>query len=254
MDKKMSNLRKFNVFMGCLHFIQGVVVLLLATDFAIPVTTSFLKFSQSANKLLPQVEELYLLEIAPLIAAFLFISSLAHFVISSPGVFQWYKKNLARGLNYARWIEYAFSSSIMMIVISMLVGIYDIVSLIAIFGLNAGMILFGWVMELHNQTTKKTDWTSYIFGSILGIIPWIGVAIYLFGAGADGAKPPTFVYYIFLSIFIFFDIFALNMLLQYKKIGPWRDYLFGEKAYIVLSLVAKSALAWQVFAGTLRPL
>ena len=43
------------------------------------------------------------------------------------------------------------------------------------------------------------------------------------------------------------------MVLQYKKIGPWRDYLFGEKMYVVLSLVAKSALAWQIFAGTLRP-
>jgi len=43
------------------------------------------------------------------------------------------------------------------------------------------------------------------------------------------------------------------MFLQYKKIGPWKNYLYGEKAYIVLSLVAKSLLAWQVFGGTLRP-
>jgi len=43
------------------------------------------------------------------------------------------------------------------------------------------------------------------------------------------------------------------MFLQYKKIGKWKDYLYGEKVYIILSLVAKSALAWQVFAGTLRP-
>jgi len=25
--------------------------------------------------------------------------------------------------------------------------------------------------------------------------------------------------------------------------GPWRDYLFGEKAYVVLSLTAKALLA-----------
>ncbi len=42
------------------------------------------------------------------------------------------------------------------------------------------------------------------------------------------------------------------MFLQYRKIGPWRDYLHGERAYIILSLTAKSALAWQVFFGTLR--
>jgi hypothetical protein len=28
-------------------------------------------------------------------------------------------------------------------------------------------------------------------------------------------------------------------------------HVFGERAYFMLSLVAKSALAWQVFAGTL---
>ena len=30
-------------------------------------------------------------------------------------------------------------------------------------------------------------------------------------------------------------------------------YLTGERTYILLSLLAKSALAWQVFAGTLAP-
>jgi len=41
------------------------------------------------------------------------------------------------------------------------------------------------------------------------------------------------------------------MWLQYRRIGRWRTYAFGETVYITLSLVAKSALAWQVFAGTL---
>lgn len=40
------------------------------------------------------------------------------------------------------------------------------------------------------------------------------------------------------------------MALQYKKVGPC--YLYGEFVYIILSLVAKTLLAWQVFAGTLR--
>lgn len=42
------------------------------------------------------------------------------------------------------------------------------------------------------------------------------------------------------------------MVLQYKKVGTWRDYLYGEKAYRLLSLIVKSALARQVFAGMLR--
>ena len=65
------------------------------------------------------------------------------------------------------------------------------------------------------------------------------------------ASPPGFVYGIFVSLFVFFNIFALNMILQYKQAGPWRDYLFGEKVYIVLSLTAKALLAWQVFSAVL---
>lgn len=41
------------------------------------------------------------------------------------------------------------------------------------------------------------------------------------------------------------------MVLQYKKVGRWKDYLFGEYVYILLSLFAKTALAWLVFGGAL---
>lgn len=253
MEKKYKNIRIYNIVMGFLHFVQGVLMVVLSADFALPVTSSFLQFSREMQKLVPVVNEEFTLQLGPVIASFLFMSSLAHFVISMPVVYEWYVNNLKKQMNIARWIEYSFSSSVMMVAISMLAGIYDGVSLMMIFFLNAAMILFGWVMELHNQSTRKTDWTSYWFGSLVGIIPWIAVGIYLFGAGSENAEPPTFVYWIFFSIFVFFNLFAINMVLQYKKIGKWSDYLYGEKAYILLSLIAKSLLAWQVWAGTLRP-
>ncbi len=137
----------------------------------------------------------------------------------------------------------------MMVVIAMLVGMYDVASLTLIFALNVTMILFGWLMELHNQTTERTNWTAYWFGCFAGAVPWVAVAIYLAGA----PDPPGFVYGIFASLFVFFNVFAVNMLFQYKRVGRWRDYLYGERVYMLLSLTAKSALAWQVFAGTLQP-
>jgi hypothetical protein len=56
-----------------------------------------------------------------------------------------------------------------------------------------------------------------------------------------------------VSLFVAFNIFAITMILQYGKIGRWRDYLVGEKTYMFMSLFAKTLLAWQVFAGTLAP-
>jgi len=251
---QFKRLRLYNAVMGVFHLAQAVAVLALANDFALPVTTSFLNFVPETEKLEPITETVINLPLGPLIAAFLLLSAVAHFTIASPGVFGWYVGNLTKGINYARWYEYALSASVMIVLIAMLSGMYDIASLLLVFTLTAVMNLFGLMMEVHNQTTEKTNWTPYIFGCIAGIVPWIAIAVYFFGSisTAEG-EVPKFVYFILPTLFVFFFSFALNMALQYKKVGPWRDYLFGERVYVLLSLVAKSALAWQVFAGTLRP-
>jgi Heliorhodopsin len=246
---QLTGLRRWNGAMGALHLAQGLAMLALASAFSLPVTSSFLRMSPVTDKLVGVQDELFRLRIGPLVAAFLFVSALAHLALASPSLHRRYERSVSRGVNPARWIEYSLSSSLMMVVIAMLVGIYDVASLILIFALNATMIVFGWLMELHNQTTERTNWMAYWFGCFAGAVPWVAVAIYLAGA----TDPPAFVYGIFASLFVFFNVFAVNMLLQYKSVGRWRDYLYGERVYMLLSLTAKSALAWQVFAGTLQP-
>lgn len=202
---------------------------------------------------MPDQSVLFHVSLPWMVAIFFFLSALAHLVIAT--VYRkTYEADLVKGINKARWIEYSLSASVMMVAIAMLVGVYDISSLLMIFALTAGMNLMGLVMEIHNQTTKRTNWLSFLIGCKLGAVPWVVIVIYFWASSHFGSgQIPTFVYYIFGSIFVFFSVFAVNMWLQYKKIGPWKDYLYGERAYIVLSLLAKSALAWQVFAGTLRP-
>lgn len=243
----VGRLRAFNVAMGAVHAAQGVAVLALSTDFSLPVTATFLQGPPGIDP--PALTEWFDLQLGPAVAAFLFISAAAHWLIASPGIYGWYLANLGRGRNYARWIEYSLSASLMIVLIAMLSGISDAAALVALFGVNASMILFGLLME-HTEQPGKADWLPFWFGSIAGIVPWIAIGIYFVSPGTD-ATPPGFVVAIFVSLFLFFNSFALNMALQYARIGPWRDYLFGERAYIVLSLTSKSALAWQVFAGTL---
>lgn len=254
MTKKYIHLRKWNMAMFVLHGIQAIIMYVVSSDFAVPLTTAFLEFDPATQTLFPDLQEVASVAVGPLVASFLALSALAHLFVSLPSVYEWYVNNLKKGINYARWVEYAVSSSVMMVVIGLLVGIYDVVTLMLMFGLNAMMILFGWMMELHNQRKKKVHWTSYIFGCIAGIVSWVAVAVYLGFSGEGDYKAPTFVYWIFFSMFLFFNTFAVNMVLQYKKVGKWKQYIYGEKMYIVLSLVAKTLLAWQVWAGTLRPL
>lgn len=254
MSKKITEkrLRKFNIIAGLLHLSQGIAVVLLSKDFTLPISGTYLTLNPSTQSLEPTTKVLFDLSLPLLIAIFLFLSAAAHFIIAT--VYnKRYNSYLSRGINIARWIEYSLSASIMIVAIALLVGIYDVMSLVMLFGLVGIMNLLGLVMEIHNQTTKKTNWLSYWIGCIAGIIPWIVVAFALWLGADNGSSAPTFVYWIFVSIFLFFNTFAINMVLQYKKVGPWKNYLYGEFVYIILSLVAKSLLAWQVFAGTLRP-
>jgi len=248
----LVRLRYFNYIAALLHAVQALAIVLLSKEFNLPITGSYLNYDTATQSLQPANTELFTISLPALIVGFLVLSSVFHLIIVT--VYnKRYNEDLERGINKLRWIEYSLSASVMMVAISLLVGIYDLISLVMIFALTAIMNLLGLVMEVHNQTTKKTSWLSYWIGCLAGIIPWVAVGFYFWLSADQGSAAPTFVYWIFVSIFIFFNTFAFNMVLQYKKVGVWKNYLVGERAYIILSLVAKSLLAWQVFAGTLRP-
>jgi hypothetical protein len=253
-EKTFLGLRRFNAVMGLLHLVQSVVMILVSNDTKYPIYTNYLRFDRATFSLVPDPKLAYQLPFGPAVAIFLLLSAIAHLCLATFG-YQWYVQQLKKHSNPARFYEYALSSSWMIVLIGMLVGVWDLGTLIAMFGLNAMMNLFGLMMELHNQTTEKTDWTSFIYGCIAGVIPWVVIVMHFLGSLASSdAKPPTFVYAIIPTIFVFFNIFALNMFLQYKKVGRWKDYLFGERMFIVLSLLAKTALAWQIWFGTLAPI
>lgn len=252
-ETSYTSLRRFNLIMGFLHLIQGILMIVLSNATTYPIYTNFLNFDVATRSLAPNPQILYEVRFGPAVAMFLLISAVAHFYLATIG-YPRYVAALKKGMNPVRFYEYALSSSLMIVLIGMLVGIWDLGAIILIFGVNAMMNLFGVMMELHNQTTKKTNWTSFIYGCIAGIFPWIVITLYFVGAVNSGdAKPPAFVYIIIPTLFVFFNIFAINMYLQYKKVGRWKNYLFGERIYIVLSLLAKTTLAWLIFAGTLAP-
>jgi hypothetical protein len=253
MDSKFTGLRRFNAIMGFLHLIQGIFMILISNDTTYPIFTNYLNFDLATRSLKPNPQLFYELRFGPAVAAFLLISAVAHFYLATLG-YPRYVENLKKGMNPVRFYEYALSSSLMIVLIGMLIGLWDLGALILIFTLNATMNLFGILMEYHNQHTQKTDWTAFIYGSIAGFIPWVVIMLYFVGAVSSGdAKPPAFVYAIVPTLFVFFNIFAINMVLQYKKIGPWKDYLYGERVYIILSLSAKTVLCWLIFTGTLAP-
>jgi hypothetical protein len=244
-----SSIRRYNLIAGVFHFVQMCIVIALSNDFSLPIVARYM--SGPPGSTFAQPITLLDTPVGLAVAIFLGLSAFFHFLVASPQFFPRYSEGLAQSRNYFRWVEYSISSSVMIVLIAQICGVTDVVAIISIFGVNASMILFGWLQEKY-ETPGNGGWIPFIFGCIAGIIPWLGLLFYVLAIGGPGdTKAPAFVYGIVISLFVLFNTFAIVQYLQYKKVGKWSDYIRGEKTYITLSLVAKSALAWQIFASTL---
>ena len=243
--QRLAGLRKWNVGLGVLHAAQAVLILVMASDFAITVTSTYPQGPPGTRLTTP--EGLFDVAIGPAIAVFLLLAAFDHF---ATGTFarHTYERDLGRGINRFRWLEYSLSATLMVLLIASYSGITDIAAIIAIAGANIAMILFGWLQERMNPPERtSTTMMPFWFGTIAGIAPWVAIWVNVIGA----PQVPGFVYGIVVAELIFFFSFGLNQWLQYRGIGRWRDYAYGEKVYLVLSLAAKSVLAWQIYGGSL---
>ncbi|RKN49547.1 heliorhodopsin HeR [Micromonospora endolithica] len=244
---RYRRLRWFNVAVGVLLAAEGLWMWAASNGLELPVTASYLTADPVTLRAGTLPETVFRIPIGPAVAVFLLLAAVDHFLCAAPGIRRWYEGNLDRRSNYARWIEYSVSASIMIVLIGLFVGIRDLAAVIGLFAANTAMILFGLLME-RQQTPGRADWSAFWFGTLVGLAPWLAIAAYV----AEPPEIPGFVWAIIIVQFLLFASFAVNMALQYAQRGPWRDYRYGEVSYILLSLGAKSALAWLIYANVLR--
>ena len=182
------------------------------------------------------------------VAVFLLLAAVDH-LLTATALRGTYERDLGRGINRFRWVEYSFSATIMIVRHRLLLRAdrhhhrrgrdrrqrgHDPVRLAAGGGEPARA-------RAHDDAAVlvRRRWRGRRRGSRSP------------STSSGPPAPPGFVIGIYVSLLILFFTFAVNQWLQYRGIGKWRDYAFGEKVYLVLSLVAKSLLAWQIFGGSL---
>ncbi|MFF9059729.1 heliorhodopsin HeR [Streptomyces sp. NPDC014882] len=244
-DERLAGLRSWNLGLTLLHLVQAVVIVLLAGSFSITVTSSVPEGPPGTEA--PAPEALFDVPIGWAVAVFLALAALDH-LLTATVCRTTYERDLRHGINRFRWLEYTLSATLMVLLIGFYAGITNLNAVIAVAGANIGMILFGWVEEVMNPPGRAvTTMLPFWFGTLVGVTPWISIAYNVIVAGTV----PGFVYGIVLVQACLFFSFGLNQWLQYRGVGRWSDHAYGEKAYLVLSLVAKSLLAWQIFAGSL---
>lgn len=250
-------LRWLNLAAAGLLAIQGAAILLMSSPVngLLPVTTNHLTAAKLApegdSPLVQATRHLFDVNLAIIVAVFLIISALAYLLMGTlyrPR----YEAELKEGVNRARWVHYSLSASLMLAAVALLAGVSDFASLLMIIALGVIMCFSGLAMEQRGNNGGAA-WLNYWLGVAAGLIPWLVVLIYVWGSSLYGSSLPAYLYWLFGTVFLGFVAFALNMLLRYKNFGSWSDYLYAERNFILLSVLVKSALAWQIFAGTLRP-
>ena len=150
-----------------------------------------------------------------------FISAVAHFSVLYN--FENYIFDINKGINRYRWWEFSISSSLLIALIAMLYGMFDIITLLLLMTSNAAMILFGDMMELDNQSYQKREcsWVAFWYGSIIGGLTW--VAIFSFVITASFKSQISVLFWVLLFVYLFlYMVFPINMYLQYAQIGQWK--------------------------------
>lgn len=254
-----TGLRLCNKWLAGIYVVQGLVFALLATTQLMPVQASYLTADPLASDIsgspVTGIATAHLLDIniVHLVAAFFFIAAIAHALMAT--VYRaGYEADLKQRLNKLRWVEYAVSGGAMLLAVALLSGIADAATLLAIGVLTILTMLCGLAMEQYNQGKTKITWLAYGLGAAAALTVGAIFALYAWSTNIYGTTAvPGFVWGLYATLFVFGVAFAVNLRLHLKKAGKWKDYVYAERTYMFLSIAAKTAIAWQIFAGALRP-
>jgi len=255
----LAQLRLFNECLALLFAVQAIAILFFSKARIFPVETSYLTGNPVASELAGSPvwatasRHLFDINLTYVVVTFLLIAAAAH-ALAATLYRERYEADIKRKVNQLRWIEYALNAGVILVAVALVVGVADLSTLLMLFAFGELASLLGYAMEAYGMDRVKPHLLAYKIAGLVGLVPWLILAIYLGGADMYASSNlPGYAYWVFGSMLVLFAGFALNMYLQNKKIGPWRDYLYGERMYMVLDVVKKTALAWLLYFGALRP-
>lgn len=256
--EQFERLKKWNLWLSAVFAVQGALILLLSTTRLFPVQTTYTTLDPIAAEITGHpvfgfaTHQLFNLNLAYVIGAMFFIAALAHLVVAT--IYRKaYEVDLKDGTNKVRWIEYALTSGLAFVAIGLMASITELSTLIMLFALAAVMNVSRLAIEIYSQRANL-NWAPYAIGCFVDFVAWIVIVIALWSTEVFGTiSIAPYVYWAAGTTFLLFGGLALNMYLQHKRTGRWKEYIYGEHIYMALSLVLKTVLAWQIFAGVLRP-
>lgn len=152
--------------------------------------------------------------------------------------------------NPLRWIEYSLSAGLMTFILGDLSGVLELRSLLGLVLSNMALQYIGWEIEFRkaNGATKRELIGLTIIGWLIFMSIWLQVIMSFVTVVTwdSNVKAPVIIYAIMSSLFGLFCSFGANQILYIADKISFQQY---EMGYVVLSLAAKSVLAWEFLGG-----
>lgn len=251
-----ETLRKWHLGLGGMLIAEAVAVVVAGTAKTVEVTTQYLAKDTLATEtaggtaFATATRHLADVPISWLAAAFLVVFG-AGFLLLATVWRKYYEAWLERGVNKARWVLYGLGTGLMAATVAMLSGITDLGYLLLIFGSLAVLGSLSTMVELLGGGRKLR---KYIIITALATaaLPVVAIGLTLKGVLLYDGEVPTYLYYVYGSMFLAAVAFALGCILRLRRRGKWMSTFYAEKAFLLLGFGAATVLALQIFAGALQ--
>jgi len=194
--------------------------------------------------------------IESMIAAIFLITSFFHTFYATDGFGTGvYLKEIKKGYNRFRWLEYAITSTIMIFVLAVISGVRDFDTVYELCVLNAVLMSLGFFLE---QTDNKQVQIAALSIGFLLVAAIFFTLLRNFYYRVDeveklGRKLPGWLDYVLLPMLFWwlsFGIVATMNVLAKNKINY--DYARYEKFYIYLSFLSKANMGYYLTFGVTR--
>lgn len=252
-----EGLKRLNLTIGGLYLLQGLAIILLAksTKGLGLVSTNYLTqdpvASDSAghNVLSVAGHHLFDLNIGYVLAAALIVSAIAHLLFATRRRRN-YEAGLGKFINYGRWTDYAFSLSLIVIAIALSVGASELVALVL---LAASAIVFCLSANLleANSSRESLKWSGRT-GLAAGIAIVLSILLYVWSSYIYGTSLSLLVYLAVALVIVYLGVLYTYAFTNVAKNANAKGFLMAERNYSLVSLIAKSAVAWSLYTAVLR--
>ena len=248
-------LTAWNGAMFLLHATLATVTLVIGNnDLTVPLfrTRNDFRFldpnaTDGAWEIVPTYEESGALRFTWLVALFFVLSAVFH-LLNATLLRALYLRNLERCYSPTRWIEYALSAPIMIVLISYTLGVRNREVLLAQFVLVLITMPFGYWVEVVARPRSAEEWNGslayrlypWAIGHVPQIAAWVLILLTFYDGQDQTDRAPWFVHAIlWFELVLFFSFGAASVLSQWS--AP-RYFYRGELLFQILSLVSKGLL------------